>query len=489
LAVRFRVEGTAGNGADYATLTPPVTIPANAATGTITVNVVNDALGEADEIINLVLEPAPEYVVGTPGTATMTIVDNDTPSITSLNPSAVSAGGQSFTLAVLGTNFGSGAIVDWNQAPLSTVFVSSSELRASVPADRIAAPGTASITVRSAGTTSNAQIFTISAPPEIPEIPVIQSISPDVVSAGGPAFTLVVQGSGFAGGATVSFGGSTLAATIINAAQLSAAVPASLIVSPRTVSITVLSRGQTSNAVNLTVQAFTIAVTGPPAPAVPTQNANVAVQLGTPALTPLDGALTISFNPAAGLPAGIRDPALQFTAGGTTLNFTVPAQAATASLAQNGAIQQGTIAGDIVVSITRLTAGGVSVLPQPAPNRVITVPRLAPVIVPATVRIVMVTANSFDVDLTAYSTTRELTGASFTFTTAAGTAIDGAAAFSLDLRSAAAQWYGSPESLAFGSLVRMRVRFNIEGNSNSLQNVTVTLTNSVGDSATDRWGR
>ncbi len=56
-------------------------------------------------------------------------------------------GGPGFTLAVRGTGFVSGATVDWNGAPLTTAFVSRSQLSATVPAENIAKAGTASVSV------------------------------------------------------------------------------------------------------------------------------------------------------------------------------------------------------------------------------------------------------------------------------------------------------------------------------------------------------
>jgi uncharacterized repeat protein (TIGR03803 family) len=81
--------------------------------------------------------------------------------LSSLSPSSTSASGPAFTLTVNGSNFVSGAVVDWSGTALSTTFVSASELQASVPASLIASPGTASVTVVQNSTTSNARTFTI----------------------------------------------------------------------------------------------------------------------------------------------------------------------------------------------------------------------------------------------------------------------------------------------------------------------------------------
>ncbi len=57
-----------------------------------------------------------------------------------LVPDAVAPGGPAFTLTVNGTGFVSGATVNWNGAPLTTTFVSQSQLTAAVPAANIAWP-------------------------------------------------------------------------------------------------------------------------------------------------------------------------------------------------------------------------------------------------------------------------------------------------------------------------------------------------------------
>jgi hypothetical protein len=64
-----------------------------------------------------------------------------------LVPDTVMPGGPAFTLTVNGSGFVSGAMVNWNGAPLQTTFVSGSKLTAAVPAGNVAAAGTASITV------------------------------------------------------------------------------------------------------------------------------------------------------------------------------------------------------------------------------------------------------------------------------------------------------------------------------------------------------
>ncbi|MGA3325336.1 MAG: FG-GAP-like repeat-containing protein [Terriglobia bacterium] len=82
-----------------------------------------------------------------------------------LVPTSVAPGGAGFTLTVAGTGFASGATVHWNGVALATSYVSSEELKATVPAASIALPGTAWVTVFNPGSTlvSNMLPFPVTA--------------------------------------------------------------------------------------------------------------------------------------------------------------------------------------------------------------------------------------------------------------------------------------------------------------------------------------
>ena len=84
-----------------------------------------------------------------------------------LVPDSAVPGGKAFTLTVNGTGFVQGSTVNWNNSPLATKFVTSSQLTASIPAGKIGKPATATITVfnpNPGGGTSNAVYFTIIKP-------------------------------------------------------------------------------------------------------------------------------------------------------------------------------------------------------------------------------------------------------------------------------------------------------------------------------------
>ncbi len=81
--------------------------------------------------------------------------------LSALSPDTVTAGGSAFTLTATGTNFQTGATINWNGTALTTTFVSATQLTAPVPASDIANAGNASVTVSSGGATTAAVTFII----------------------------------------------------------------------------------------------------------------------------------------------------------------------------------------------------------------------------------------------------------------------------------------------------------------------------------------
>ncbi|HEX7079756.1 MAG TPA: PKD domain-containing protein [Gammaproteobacteria bacterium] len=76
LPVVFSRAGTAA-GADFSGFTLLLDIPANQASVEMVITPVDDMLVEGDETVTVTVSPANRYVIGTPGTATVTIADDD----------------------------------------------------------------------------------------------------------------------------------------------------------------------------------------------------------------------------------------------------------------------------------------------------------------------------------------------------------------------------------------------------------------------------
>src|SRR5258706_135829 len=79
LTVNYALGGSASNGGDYQQLPTSVTIPAGAASADITVIPIDDSIVEGNETVVLTLSANAAYTVGSPGSATITIADNDQP--------------------------------------------------------------------------------------------------------------------------------------------------------------------------------------------------------------------------------------------------------------------------------------------------------------------------------------------------------------------------------------------------------------------------
>ena len=74
------------------------------------------------------------------------------PTISQLNPPSATAGGMGFNLMVTGTNFGGKAVVNFNSAPMTTTWTSSTMLTAAIPQSAIATANTVPVTVTNPAT-------------------------------------------------------------------------------------------------------------------------------------------------------------------------------------------------------------------------------------------------------------------------------------------------------------------------------------------------
>lgn len=170
------------------------------------------------------------------------------PVLSSLNPSSATAGSATTPLlmTVTGGNFApSLTTVLWNGTPLPTTVLDTTQLLTSIPVVNLATPGTANVSVQVTGPnggTTGTLPFDI-----LPGLaPFLLSISPNSAPAGSPGFTLSVTGGNFEPGAGVTnvlWGGTSLATTFVDAQDLTAVVPASLLASPGVVNVSVQQGG------------------------------------------------------------------------------------------------------------------------------------------------------------------------------------------------------------------------------------------------------
>jgi hypothetical protein len=98
------------------------------------------------------------------------------------------------------------------------------------------------------------------------QVPVLGGLSPAFASAGSPAFTFTVTGSGFSAGSTVYWGTTALTTQFGSATQLTANVPASSIAAAGTASVTVQTPapgGGTSNTLQFQIDSSTGSANAP----------------------------------------------------------------------------------------------------------------------------------------------------------------------------------------------------------------------------------
>src|SRR5207247_2526035 len=119
------------------------------------------------------------------------------------------------------------------------------------------ATGTFSVTISASNGAGSCNTGSATLVITIGTTPTISSLSPTCTAAGGPQFTLMVNGpnNDFTQGETVYWNGSPLVTTFVSSKLLTAIVTTDLIATPGTASITVAGCGATTGAVTFTISA------------------------------------------------------------------------------------------------------------------------------------------------------------------------------------------------------------------------------------------
>lgn len=207
-----------------------------------------------------VFSPAPG---GGTSTAVSFSIVNPAPTVSSLAPATIIVGSAAFDLAVNGGGFVTGSIVEWDGEPRATVFVSASQVRASIAATDVEAAGIVQVRVVNPapnGGTSAELAFTIQNP-----VPGLVSLSPAEVLEGSSGLELEVNGSGFLEGAIVTWDGEDRSTEYVDAMRLIASIPGTDLASARTVSVRV--RNPEPTAGTSEALAFVVAALPVPPPA------------------------------------------------------------------------------------------------------------------------------------------------------------------------------------------------------------------------------
>jgi len=206
------------------------------------------------------------FPFGAPGVISIGLApsgtSNPTPSIASLFPASGTTGAAGFGLTVNGANFVPGAVVYFGGRGRATTFVNSTQLTADILAADIASGGTGVVFVFNplpGGGASTSVGFPVYNP-----APIVNSINPFTVTAGGRGERLEVDGSQFITDSVVNFNGAPRTTTYVSGSALQIDITAADIVNPGTASITVTNPatngmgGGTSNTATLNIGQSTV---------------------------------------------------------------------------------------------------------------------------------------------------------------------------------------------------------------------------------------
>ncbi len=243
-------------------------------------------------------------------------------------------------------------------------------------------------------------------------------------------------------------------------------------------------------------------ITGGASTTAPLSQPSVSLTLSAPYPIAIAGTLAVTVSTSLS-----PDPAVQFSSGGVSVAFTIPANTTSAVFANQSTqigLQAGTVASTITLTPSFATAaGGVSLTPASPTTLQLTVAPAAPTLLAAQIGTVATTAapttttgsptstaTSFVLTLTGYSTTRSLSTCTVQFTAAAGFNFP-ATQFNIDLSQISALWFQGTASKAFGGQFSLTIPFTLQGTipsgqslAGSVGGVSASISNSTGTSNT-----
>jgi hypothetical protein len=211
------------------------------------------------------------------------------------------------------------------------------------------------------------------------------------------------------------------------------------------------------------------------------QQPAISLSLAAPYALGVTGTLTMTATPN-GFSA---DPAIQFSTGGRTVTFSIPANT-TAAVFANGStsikLQTGSTSGTITLTPTFQTASGVQLTPAGAQNLQLVVPASAPLLIGA--QVTAQTAAGITLAISGVSNTQTLTELDFTFTAAPNVTLNGGATASVSVANVAGAWFQSAAAQAFGGQFVATLSFAFTSGSS----ITTTPVTSVSITATNAQG-
>jgi hypothetical protein len=132
-----------------------------------------------------------------------------------------------------GSNFTRKTTLDWNGVTLATTFISTTQLKATVPSADLAKAGQYPVTAVDTGVQSSPVMFRVDGPLTT------TSLSPAAANVGSGAMQLTVNGTGFVPDSIVQWNGAALATTFVSVTELHATIPTTSLTAIGTGAITV----------------------------------------------------------------------------------------------------------------------------------------------------------------------------------------------------------------------------------------------------------
>jgi hypothetical protein len=218
----------------------------------------------------------------------------------------------------------------------------------------------------------------------------------------------------------------------------------------------------------------TVSLNGLAAKISPAQQMPIAVSLASPYPAELQGTLNLTFASTAVVP--VDDPAVQFSTGGRTAKFTIPANTTTGVFSSPAMLAAGTVAG--TVTITGAIQNGPSGLQLSSTSVDSTAPQMTNI---TATRM----ASGLSVQVIGYSPERRVTEVEYSFDVRVKGNIQ-KINLGRTVLSEFNTWYQNPASAAFGSSFRLEQLFSVTGDTTAIEGVTVTLKNMQGNTSSAR---
>lgn len=221
----------------------------------------------------------------------------------------------------------------------------------------------------------------------------------------------------------------------------------------------------------------------------PFQQPAVGLSLSAPYPVDLQGTLTLS----TATNSYAKDPAVQFSSGGTQVAFTIPAgtlQAVFPLGSQQITFQTGTVAELIVITPSFATTTGQDVTPATPTLLQVDIPRQAPTVL--SVSLGSVSATGFSVVVSGFSTTRSLDHFTVQFKGARGVTLP-TAGVKIDVSTSSALWFESSSAQSLGGFFSVEIPFTVSVNGSPttsslalaryIASISVSASNDVGTSS------